>query len=131
MKNKKSYSMFTHECIQIAKNEASKSDHMYFRHGAVSVYRNKILTKGYNRPLFKDLIYTSLHAEMSVIQQLKRMRCSHKKKKKIDIFVIRINKNEELRLSKPCNQCQNIMKQFGVKRCFYSNDLGKIDVMVF
>ena len=88
--------MYTNECINIAKHEAAKSDHMYFRHGAVSIYRNKILTKGYNRPLFKDFIYSSLHAEMAVIQQLKRMRYSQKKKRGIDIFVIRINKKNEL-----------------------------------
>lgn len=117
--------------MNIIVNEAEKSSHSFFRHGAISLYKNKILTKGHNQCLNKDIIFTSMHAEMSVIQQLKRMNLNLKKIKKLTIVVIRINKNGLLRQSKPCNKCQHIMKRYGIKKCIYSNEDGKLDIMFF
>lgn len=117
--------------IDVAISQAEKSNHEYYKHGAISILGNKIMTKGYNKSLVKDVIFNSLHAEMSVIQQLKRLRLNEKERKKINVVVIRVNKCGELKMSKPCQNCQNIMKDFGIKKCYFSNDLGKFEIMSF
>ena len=63
--------------------------------------KNKILTKCHNKCLNKNMIFNSLHAEMSVIQQLKRMNLTSKQIKRLTILVIRINKSGFLKQSKP------------------------------
>lgn len=57
-------------------------------------------------------------------------KSSHKSprclRKKLEIFVIRVNKNDELMNSKPCNTCLYYMKLFGVKSVYYSDENGDI-----
>ena len=45
--------------------------------------------------------------------------------KRIDIFVIRINKQEKLRNARPCHNCLQMMKDVGIRRVYYSvtNDI--------
>jgi hypothetical protein len=45
-----------------------------------------------------------------------------KKLPKMDIFVIRLNSNDELVNSRPCYNCLNMMKAVGIHRIFYSVD---------
>ncbi len=47
-------------------------------------------------------------------------------RKKIEIVVIRVNKNGELLNSKPCNSCLYYMKLYGVKSVYYSDENGDI-----
>ena len=50
---------------------------------------------------------------------------AHKQKlPKMDIFVIRLNANDELVNSRPCYNCLNMMKAVGIHRVFYSVDGG-------
>ena len=36
------------------------------------------------------------------------------------IFVVRIGDNNELRLARPCQNCRTMMKNGGIKKCYYS-----------
>ncbi len=45
-------------------------------------------------------------------------------RKKLEIVVIRVNKNGELLNSKPCNTCLYYMKLYGVKSVYYSDENG-------
>ena len=45
---------------------------------------------------------------------------------KYDIFVIRIDKNGNLAESSPCRMCVNMMKQFNIRRVYYSTREGNI-----
>lgn len=47
--------------------------------------------------------------------------------KKIKLIVIRIDKEGNLKNSKPCNNCLHIMKLFGVKAVYYSDEEGNIN----
>ena len=44
----------------------------------------------------------------------------------MDIFVIRVNANDELVNSRPCYNCLNMMKAVGIHRVFYSVD-GEVE----
>ena len=43
-----------------------------------------------------------------------------------DIWVIRILKNGKIVNSEPCLSCIVAMKRYGIKRVFYSNEIGDI-----
>ncbi len=69
--------------------------------------------------------YNTKHAEMSVFEKLNMYN-----KKRIgglvDILVIRVNKNGDLKNSRPCNKCIKTMKSIGIRKVFYSTDFGEI-----
>lgn len=44
------------------------------------------------------------------------------------MYVVRINGNDELLDSKPCNECLNAMKYMGINRVYYSLSNGDIIV---
>jgi len=45
------------------------------------------------------------------------------------IYVARINKEGEARISKPCPMCEAAMRHVGVRRVYYTNEEGKIERM--
>lgn len=47
------------------------------------------------------------------------------------VLVVRVNKSGELACSKPCELCQESMKQAGVKEVYYSDMNGNIQQMRF
>ena len=47
--------------------------------------------------------------------------------KKLKLIVIRTDKDGKLKNSKPCNNCLQIMKLFGVNTVYYSNEDGNIN----
>ena len=60
----------------------------------------------------------SFHAEYNVIQKTKVKI----KEKKMDMVVIRINKNNDLCNARPCMNCLSEMKKNGFKHVYYSID---------
>lgn len=117
--------------ITQAVQQAEKSWHSNFRHGAVLIQGRSLLSTGYNKPLISNKVFKSIHAEMSAIKNAKCMKCT-KRQKNINLimYVVRINKSGNLCSSKPCNKCQSIMKTFGVHSCYYSTKQGGVDVIV-
>lgn len=60
----------------------------------------------------------SFHAEYNVIQNTREKM----KEKKMDMIVIRINKNNDLCNARPCMNCLSEMKKNGFKHVYYSID---------
>lgn len=107
--------------INIAIEEAKKSDHKQ-KVGAVIFDKKRIISKGHNtkqksikkfHPRFQRFPF-SVHAEVDSIINAK------KDLKGLSILVIRINKNNQFRLSKPCFNCMNYIQYVGIKKVFYS-----------
>jgi len=46
-----------------------------------------------------------------------------------DVYVARINREGEARISKPCPMCEAAMRHVGVRRVYYTNEHGKIESM--
>jgi deoxycytidylate deaminase len=107
--------------INIAIEESKNSDHKQ-RVGCVIFNKKRILSKGYNssqksvknlHPKFQKFPY-SVHAEVDAIIKAK------KDLKGSSILVVRINKHDQLRLSKPCQNCMKYIEYVGIKKIFYS-----------
>lgn len=107
--------------IKLAISEAEKSDHKQ-RVGCVIFDKKIILSKGHNssqksvkklHPKFQRWIY-SVHAEVDAIIKAK------KNLKGTSLLVIRINKNKQFRLSKPCKNCMKYIEHVKIKKIFYS-----------
>ena len=47
-------------------------------------------------------------------------------RKKLEMFVIRVNQMGDLVNSKPCNTCIYYMQLYGIKSVYYSNEEGAI-----
>jgi len=61
------------------------------------------------------------HAELGCILGIAREVTSG-----ADVYVCRVNKQNEFRLSKPCRMCHDILKHVGVKRVYYTTDNGNV-----
>lgn len=103
--------------IDEAYNQALKSD-MNFNHGAIVIYRGKIVGRGYNT--YIDSNYKrSIHAEEKAItDSLKKI--SESDLKKCELVIIRINNKGECLDSKPCANCSKIINRYSIKKVFYS-----------
>ena len=97
---------------------------------------NKLISKPYRNSTHTILKYVntgSLHAEAHAIlkyfgksfyfdnkKNLVYFPNNNYKRKKIDLIVIRINKNKEICNARPCYNCLNMMKCVGINRVYYS-----------
>ncbi|HEY9704232.1 MAG TPA: hypothetical protein V6C58_17405 [Allocoleopsis sp.] len=104
--------------VEILKKEAMKST-LPFKHGACIIKGGKILSIGHNYILTKKIgeKYT-VHAEVSAIMKLPK-----KYKTKCETYtlvVIRVNRDNEVRLSKPCINCTHAICKSGIRTAIYS-----------
>lgn len=106
---------------------------------AVVIKGNKILSKPSNNTPFimiKNINTGSLHAEVNaIVKYFGKSFYFNKdtvyfpdnyKKKKIDLVVIRINKNGDLCNARPCYKCLNFMKLVNINKVYYSISSDKI-----
>lgn len=105
-----------------------------FFHFAFGFKKNKLLAIGQNNPekthtqaliLAKrfniDIKYPYLHAETDLIS---RLWGKHYIDANIKMVIVRLNKNGELRNSKPCSRCSKIIKALGIKDIYWSTENG-------
>ena len=107
--------------INEAYNQALKSD-MNFNHGAVLIYRGKIVGKGFNTYInsnYNCKQKISLHAEVSAINDaLKKMHVSELKN--CELIIIRINNSGMFVNSKPCCNCYAFINRLCIRKVYYS-----------
>lgn len=60
-----------------------------------------------------------IHSEVAAILNMGLDDCSH-----INFYNVRIDRNDEINLSKPCGGCQFLLDQVGYKNIFYSTPDG-------
>lgn len=108
--------------------QAQQSWHSSFKHGAILFNGKHIISKGYNKPVISAKPFHSIHAEMAAIKDAKS-KIKYSKFDTLSMIVVRINKSGNLCFSKPCSHCQNIMKNCGVQKCFFSTNTGDINYM--
>jgi len=120
----------------MARSIALKSDHPDHKHGAVLAKGGNILSvacnmlefsqhAGLNRP-FNDYTSGSLHAEIAALRGKSKTAT-----RGAVMYVIRLGGQgaKELRLSAPCEMCQNAMRAAGIKRVIYSVDNDIVESM--
>lgn len=114
------------EIIELLKKIAWHST-IYYKHAAALIKNDKYITSGFNKfikqiTIRKDNItqthYKTIHAEVNTLYSFH----DKKKVKGMDIIVIRVNKNNILKNSRPCNDCIYKLNKLGIRKVYYSND---------
>lgn len=110
--------------IDVAIEQAKKSPCSY-KHGSVIVNNKEIISKGYNNYIYSCYSFSkgkiTIHAECDSINKSIRKNGKRSLKGSI-IYVVRINYNDELKMSKPCKNCQAVIEKFGIKTVYYSTN---------
>jgi len=86
---------------------------------ALVVSKSKVLSIGYNKPktdpISKDTTMQQLHAEMSAVK-----RCREGELQGVDVIIARCRPSGKPGLAKPCKICEDILRDRGVRRVFYT-----------
>lgn len=120
------YPGIVNACIR----EALKSDYKFMM-GAVIFKNKRILSVGYNQirscsfiPESKRKWSNSLHAEQAAILRAS----SYKILKGASILVMKISKTEHsISNARPCDYCLSSLDYVGIKKIYYSNEMGEIE----
>jgi len=110
--------------IELAARAAEKSKERH-RIGAVIFKGNKIISYAYNEfrccsrlhPKYKRFDF-SFHAEQRAILNARTDL------RRTSILVVRINREGNFLLAKPCCYCLEYIREVGIKNIYYSTDTG-------
>lgn len=119
--------------INLATSMALKSTSK-FRHGAVLVRKNRVISAGFNNmrkshPIVEEFNNNSnfvkgMHAEIHAC-----LGVSASDLKKSDVYVVRLLRNGEKALSLPCQMCQSFLDSVGVRRVYFSTATGSVGLL--
>lgn len=106
--------------FELAKKLARKSDHKAHPLGSVLVYKNRVVSVGFNKLRTNpnsNTNFKTTHAEFDAVfgNDLSTTKGSV-------LYVWRSKKNGEPGMSKPCQFCQQLIKAAGIKGVFYSTE---------
>ncbi len=122
----------TQKYFNYAHQAALKSSYGKIRHGAVLVKGGSVLSYGFNKDKFSSFAKkfrcehmgpATSHAEIDCLLGIPR-----KKTVGATIYVVRINQDGQLRLSKPCPMCHAALKHCGIKKVVYSTNDGQAEM---
>jgi len=109
--------------IELAKRVSHQSDYTQ-RHGAVLVKGSNVVNVSCNKNKFSSFAlkfrrynkdYATVHAELGSVLNVERSNTEG-----ATVYVVRTNNQDELRLSKPCDMCEEAMRWVGIKKVIYS-----------
>ena len=112
--------------IDASARTAQESEFPNYRHGAVLVRGGSILSSAFNKSNHinwankfraKDCGHATHHAELGTVLGMAREKTTG-----ATVYVARIGKSGELKMSKPCEMCQQVLAHVGVKKVYYSID---------
>jgi tRNA(Arg) A34 adenosine deaminase TadA len=121
----------TKRYLSVAKRVAQQGDHRSPNHGAVLVKGGNIISTAHNKWSYssfgkrfreRDKGISTLHAELAVVLNLDRAATQG-----TDIYVVRVGKTGEFKMSKPCTMCETALKHVGIKRIYYTTNNGTIE----
>ena len=117
-------------CLAIARDYIPKHCQFdYFLHYAFVIQNNSIVEWSTNK-VGEPPIHMGYHRRIGAIPKLHAEILAYRKakgllnKQTFEIINVRLNKKGELRLSKPCICCQEILSDLGCKRFWYSWEDG-------
>lgn len=114
--------------IDIAKRQAEQSIYGIYKHGSVLVKGGRIINVAYNKnnttsfgKKFRENILgrATKHAEINVIYNIDKNTTTG-----ATVYVVRVGKSGDFRLSKPCSMCEEVLKFCGIKKVVYSTGNG-------
>lgn len=99
--------------VRMAAKIALRSDHKNFRHGAIVMKGGAIIALGHNK--------ATEHAEVNALKKLhpnQRRGCK--------IVSIRVTKTGKLAMAKPCPECEQYLRDNGVKTVIWTDSNSAI-----
>lgn len=116
---------------------AASSNFEKYRVGCIAVLKNKLVSASPNKlkthPLqaefdkYREFNCTdymknmhSLHAEIACLSSIKR----DIKYKDLELYVVRVCKSGRLGLARPCSACMPFIKDLGIRKIYYSTNIG-------
>lgn len=117
--------------LDIAKKLALRSPYKKFRHGAILVKGGSIRNGACNSNDYcsfgakfrKEPGKATIHAEIGAVLGIDRSVTEG-----ATVYVARLNKREETRLSKPCSMCEAVLRHVGIKKVIYTVSDSEIEV---
>ena len=109
--------------IELARRVSHQSDYTQ-RHGAVLVKGSNVVNVSCNKNKFSSFAlkfrrdnkdYATVHAELGSVLNVERSNTEG-----ATVYVVRTNNQDDLRLSKPCDMCEEAMRWVGIKKVIYS-----------
>ena len=117
--------------LSLACRVAAQSEHDTFKHGAVLVKGGSILNTSCNKDQYKKFGnrfrdtrnhgHATRHAELGCVLGLDRSITQGS-----TLYVVRTNREGNLRMSKPCSMCEDALKFCGVKRVIYTTGSSNV-----
>lgn len=104
-----------------AARSAIKSQ-MAHRHGSIVVLNGEIISEGFNHAFTHMCHKYSIHAEADALYKVKPIRHLLQE---AEMYVVRIAPAKFggcYKYSKPCIECQEVIKKYGIKKVFYSTN---------
>ena len=109
--------------LKIAAKVAEQSDHDTYRHGAVLIKGGSVINlaaNNDNHTSFGQRFRSSPgrathHAETACVLGIERSTTMG-----ATMYVARVNKSGEWKMSKPCSMCHEVMKFVGIKKVVYT-----------
>jgi deoxycytidylate deaminase len=103
-----------------ARKISKRSSHHYYKLGAVIVKNGYVLGKGYNQPRkthpLSCTYENTIHAELAAI-----ISCKDKEElKDASIYIYREGGSGVPLLAKPCEHCQKLITDFGIRDVYFS-----------
>jgi deoxycytidylate deaminase len=103
--------------FRLAKNASKHSEHK-IKVGAVLVDGSRVISVGFNKIKYNGRFETkwdTTHAEISAL-----MTSGKRNIKNATIYVYREKRNGTIGMARPCEYCQQSLKDFGVKTMIYT-----------
>ena len=91
-------------------------------HGAVVIYRGKIIGNGCNKDSIENINRVNkwtIHAEVDAINNALR-KISKENLKQSTLIVVRVMNSGDTAMSAPCKCCEKFIKRCGIKTTYYS-----------
>jgi hypothetical protein len=120
-------------CIKIA-HKSLDLPTSHNKHFSFLIFRNKILSFGYALGYTSHTLaykykyrFNSIHSELKCLIEFPRPPLFLKK---CTLINIRIMSDGTIGMSKPCPKCQQLLKDFGISKVYFSNRDGFFEEII-
>lgn len=108
------------EFLRRASETALNSTCKRYKLGTIIVNRktDEVVSAGYNHYSKTIKNAVTCHSEIDAIQRIRKY--PKQKRSELDLYVVRISDNGDMKYAKPCRDCTEAIQSFGIKRVYYS-----------
>lgn len=116
---------YTDKGIRHALDAALESDCPNYRIGAVLMRRNRMVSWGRN--IFRKshtksrTIYNGIHAEFDCLHGVDPGKCRNSV-----LFVARVTNSGAISMARPCDDCQELLRDLGIRVFYYTDYEGNV-----